>query len=153
MRLKEVLRMGLLDSITSMAGQFGGGGDKAKVTGGLMDALQQHPGGIGGVLSSFQQNGMGNQVQQWAGGQTQQASPEQIQQGLGGTGIIDNIAQRTGMSPEVVKMGLAAVIPLVIQHFVSSGHVTPQGQVNPTAAAPTPEEHGGMLSSILARLG
>jgi uncharacterized protein YidB (DUF937 family) len=140
--------MGILDSVTQMAGQFGGGGDHAKVAGGLMDEIQQQPGGVGGIFKSFQQNGMGGLVQQWAGGQTAPASPQQMEQGLGGTGMIDNIAARTGMSSGMVKMGLAVVVPMVIHHFVSSGHVTAQGE--PTGA-PAPES-GGLLQSVLSKL-
>lgn len=141
--------MGILDMVTSMAGQFGGGqgGDKAQVTGGLMDELQNRPGGIGGLLQSFQQNGMGGQVSQWAGGQTAPAEPQQIEQGLGGTGLIDSISQRTGVSPMIVKMGLAAAVPVLIHHFVSNGHVNEQGEQ--TGAQP---EMGGVLQSVLGRI-
>lgn len=138
--------MGILDMVESMAG--GGGGQQGQVAGGLVQELQQHPGGIGSIFQSFQQNGMGGQVQQWAGGQTQGATPEQMQQGLGGTGIIDRISQRTGLPTSAVQMGLAAAVPLVIHHFVSNGHVTADGQ--PTGAAQP--EMGGMLQSILGRM-
>ena len=140
--------MGILDSITGAASQLGGGAN-AQVAGGLMEALGQHPGGIGGLLQSFHQNGQGGAVQQWANGQTGGASPDQVEQGLGGTGLIDNIAGRTGLSPTVVKGALAVALPMVIHHFVSSGHVTAEGQ--PTGQ-PAPEQ-GGMLQSILSRLG
>lgn len=139
--------MGILDSITSMVS--GGGGENTKVAGGLLEAVQEHPGGIGGVLQSFQQNGMGGAVQQWAGGNTAGASPEQMQQGLGGTGLIDNVATRTGLSPMVVKGAMAMLVPIVIHHFVASGHVTPEGQMT---GQPAPES-GGMLQSVLSRLG
>ena len=85
---KEKPKMGILDSIESMAGQFGSGG-KTQAAGGLLDALRAHPGGVGGVMQAMQGNGMGGAVQQWAGGQTQPASPDQVEQGLGGTGLID----------------------------------------------------------------
>jgi uncharacterized protein YidB (DUF937 family) len=138
--------MGLLDSITSMVG--GAGGDQSKVAGGMMDAVQQHPGGIGGILQSFQQNGQGGAVQQWAGGNTEGASPDQVEQGLGGTGLIDSVAQRTGMSPTMVKGAMAVMLPMVIHHFVSSGHVTSEGQMT---GVPAPET-GGLLQSMLGRL-
>ncbi len=137
--------MGLLDMVESMAG---GTGDHAKVAGGLVQELQAQPGGVAGMFQSFQQNGMGGLVQQWAGGQTQPATPDQVQQGLGGTGIIDRISQRTGVSPGMVKAGLAVAVPLVIHHFVANGHVTPDGQ--PTGT-PAPET-GGMLQSILGKM-
>ena len=137
--------MGLLDMVESMAS---GGGDHAKVAGGLVQELQAQPGGVAGMFQSFQQNGMGGLVQQWAGGQTQAATPDQVQQGLGGTGIIDRISERTGVSPTMVKTGLAMALPLVIHHFVANGHVTPDGQ--PTGAPPP--ESGGMLQSILGKM-
>ncbi len=140
--------MGLMDMVTNAAQQFGGGGgDHAQVAGGLMEEVQQQ-GGIGSIFQSFQQNGMGGLVQQWAGGQTQPAAPDQIEQGLAGTGMIDNIAQRTGMSPGMVKMSLAVLVPIIIHHFVSNGHVTADGQSTGTP----PPETGGLLQSVLSRL-
>ncbi len=137
--------MGILDMVESMAG---GGGQNAKIAGGLVQELQQQPGGMGGILQSFQQNGMGGLVQQWAGGQTQPANPDQMEQGLGGTGIIDRIAQRTGVSPGMVKAGLAVAVPLVVHHLVSNGHVSQDGQ----ATGAPPPEPGGLLQSILGRM-
>jgi len=137
-----------MDMVESAAQQFGGGDQHAQVAGGLIQEIQQQPGGVGSIFQSFQQNGLGGLVQQWAGGQTSPAAPEQIEQGLGGTGMIDNIAQRTGMSPTVVKMGLAVLVPIVIHHFVSNGHVTPDGQ---STGAPPPEP-GGLLQSVLGKL-
>lgn len=142
--------MGIMDMVTSMAGQMGGGqaaSPNAQVTGGLMEELQSRPGGMGGLLQSFHQNGMGSQVQQWGQGQTTAADPNQIEQGLGGTGIIDNIAQKTGMSPTMVKMGLGAAVPVLIHHLISQGHVDEQGN-----SMGTQPEMGGMLQSVLGRI-
>ena len=94
--------MGILDAIEGLAAQDGG--TNAKVAGGLMQALEEHPGGLAGVISQFQQNGMGEHVQNWASGQQQTATPDQVQQGLGGTGFIDNVAAKAGVSPAVAKM-------------------------------------------------
>ena len=140
--------MGIMDMVTAMAQQAGGGGDKAQVTGGLLQELENRPGGIGGIFQAFQSNGLGGLVQQWAGGNTAPASQDQVEQGLGGTGIVESISQRLGMSPAIVKMGLAVAIPVIIHHFVANGHTTPTGE--PTGA-PAPEP-GGMLQSILGRI-
>jgi uncharacterized protein YidB (DUF937 family) len=140
--------MGFFDKIGSVAEQLGGAGVAAKVGGGLMQELENTPGGVSGVFQSFQQNGLGGLVQDWGKGQTQAASPDQIQQGLGDTGMIESVAQRTGMSPDVVKSGLAMLIPLVVHHCVSNGHVTPDG--TPTDAAPP--DSGNMLQSILGKI-
>ena len=44
--------MGLLDMVKSMAGG-GGAGEHAQVAGGLMEELQNQPGGVGGMLPVF----------------------------------------------------------------------------------------------------
>lgn len=140
--------MGFLDKITALTGQFGGGEDAAKVGGGLMQELENSPGGVSGIVQSFQQNGLGGLVQQWGSGQTQGVGPEQIEQGLGNSAIIQNVAERTGMSPDAVKSGLATLMPLVISHCVSNGHITADGA--PTGA-PLPDS-SSMLQSVLGKL-
>ena len=139
--------MGILDMLGQAAGQLGGG-EKSQVAGGVMDEIQSRPGGVSGIFSAFQNNGLGGLVQQWAGGQTTPASPDQVEQGLGGTGLIDSIANRIGMSPTMVKMALTFILPMLIHHYVQSGHVNPQGEQTGT---PAPES-GGVLQSILSRI-
>ena len=90
--------MGILDTIESMAGQSGQGGNNAQVAGGLMQALDEHPGGLQGVIQSMQQNGMSQHVQNWSTGAQQTATPEQIQQGVGNTGLIDSVAAKAAPS-------------------------------------------------------
>lgn len=139
--------MSFLDSVTNMAKGLSEGGDHAAVAGGLLE----HLGGAGGVASliqSMHQNGAGGLVQQWANGQTQPANPGAIEQAIGGSSLIDSIAQRTGMSPDTVKMSLATVLPLIVSHLTSNGHVTTDGQVTGT---PAPES-GSLLQSILGKL-
>lgn len=138
--------MGIMDTIQSLAGQAGDAshGDQAKVAGGFIQALTDHPGGIQGVLDSFRNNGMGEHVQQWASGQgadgqAATATPEQVQQGLGNTGLIEKTAEHAGVSPQVVQMALATVLPMVIQHFAPGGQATEQSGI------------GGMASQFLGK--
>jgi len=133
--------MGFLDAIEGAVQQQGqDGGTNAKVAGGLMQALDEHPGGLAGVLQSFQQNGMNEHVQNWASGEQQTATPEQIQQGTDGTGLIENVAAKAGVSPETAKMALAVILPMVISHFTQGGQ-----QDAPQSG------FGGMASQILGR--
>lgn len=138
--------MGLLDLVEQVAGGSANA-DHAKVAGGLLEEMQQHPGGLGGLLQSFQQNGQGGMVQQWSNGQTQPANPTAMEAGLQGTGIIDKIAQRTGLSPTVVKTGLAVTLPILIQHMTANKHISPLGEI--TGPQPEPRD---VLGSILRRL-
>ena len=134
--------MGIMDSLKEMAGQgmAQSGGTNAQVAGGLMQALDEHPGGLAGVLSSFEQNGMGQHVQNWATGAQTTATPDQVQQGLNGTGLIENVAAKAGISPEMAKAGLAIVLPMVISHFTQGGQ-----QQAPSSG------FGGMASQILGK--
>jgi uncharacterized protein YidB (DUF937 family) len=131
--------MGFLDEIGQLAGQSGEGGDHAKIAGGLMQALEQHPGGIQRVIDSFKQNGMEDQVNAMASGEQSTTTPEQVQQGLGGTGLIERTAQNAGVSPEVVQIAMATILPMVIRHFAPGGQAAPQGEV------------GGMAQQLLSR--
>jgi uncharacterized protein YidB (DUF937 family) len=131
----EVNAMGIMDMIQSLAGQTGAaaGTDQAKVAGGFIEALTQHPEGIQSVLDAFKNNGMAEHVNSWSAGQAATATPEQVQQGLGGTGLIEKTAEKAGVSPQVVQMALATILPMVIQHFAPNGQATPTSSMGSMA--------------------
>ena len=134
--------MGLLDSIEGMAQQaMSGNGQNQQVAGGLMQALDEHPGGLGGLIQNMQQNGMGDHVQNWANGSTPVASPGQVEQATQGTGLIENVAAKAGISPEMAKIGIAIALPMIVAHFSQNngGQMPQQG------------EFGGLASSILSK--
>lgn len=139
--------MGFENMVEGLASRAGGAGDHAKVVGALMSELQSRPGGFGELLQRFHQNGMGSQVQQWSNGQTQPANPPEVEKGLSGSGIVEAIAQKTGMQPSTIQSVLSTAIPVLVHHLVANGHVTPQGQ--PTGNAPSGE---GILQSVLSRI-
>ncbi len=112
--------MGLLDMVGALAGDAAQG-DNAKVMGGLISALESHPEGIQGVISSFAQNGLGDHAAAMANGEMPAVTPDQVQQGLSGTGLIEKTAENAGVSPEVVQVALTTVLPLVMAHFAQNG--------------------------------
>lgn len=135
--------MGFFDSIENLAAQELGGGanTNANVAGGLMQALEEHPGGLAGVMDQFNNNGMGEHVQNWASGAQAVATPGQIQQGLAGSGLIESVAAKAGVSPEVASMAMSTILPMVMSHFTNCGQ------------QPAPQSgYGGMASQILSRL-
>ncbi len=132
--------MGFLDSLESMAANTmeQSGNPQAKVAGGLMEALEQHPGGLGGLMNQMQQNGVDpNQV---AASGT--AAPGAVSQGLQGTGLIDMVAQKAGISPQMAEEGLAVVLPIVMSHFTQGGTSAPPSSGLAGMA-------GGLLSKFL----
>jgi uncharacterized protein YidB (DUF937 family) len=133
--------MGIMDMIQSLTGHTGAAArpDQAKVAGGFIEALTQHPAGIQGVLDAFKNNGMAEHVNSWTAGQAATATPEQVQKGLSGTGLIEKTAEKAGVSPQVVQIALVTVLPMVIHHFA------PNGQAAPTSSM------GSMAKQILSK--
>jgi uncharacterized protein YidB (DUF937 family) len=136
--------MSILNTVESMA-RGPAAPEHAQVGAALMDELQQR-GGIGSLIQNFQRNGMGSFIEQWSQGNTQ-PNPTTIENGTAGTGLIDSIAQRTGLSEGVVRGGLALIVPVLINHMVSNGHVTSTGE--PIGDQPEP---GSLLQSVLRRI-
>jgi uncharacterized protein YidB (DUF937 family) len=134
--------MSILDQIGAVAGQFGQDQppQQTGIAAALMQALQQHPGGIGGLLQNFRQNGMSEHVNQWASGQQTTATPQEVQQGLNGTGLVENTAQKAGVSHEVAAAAIAALLPALIRHFAPGGQPAPQTQL------------GGLAQQFLSRM-
>src|ERR1700753_1531135 len=74
--------MGLLDALTSIAG--GASPEHHGVADALSQVMQEHPGGMDGILNQLKQNGLGEQAQSWVSpGENKAISPDQVQQGLG----------------------------------------------------------------------
>lgn len=147
--------MGILDSIEGMAGQVMGGGqgqgqiqvpenasEQGRVAGSFLQTANEHPGGLGGIMDMFRNQGMNQHVDQWQTGQAQ-ATPEQVQTGLGG-GMLDQIAQRAGVSPTVAKVALAAALPMILSHMTQGGQQAPP--------APGSGGFGGLAGSLLSRI-
>jgi uncharacterized protein YidB (DUF937 family) len=137
--------MGLLDSIEGMAMQGQGGADGSPVAGGVLQAMEEHPGGLSGILDSFRNNGMSSQVQNWASGQQTTATPDEVQQGLGGSRFLENVAAKAHVSPEVAKIAVATVLPMVIAHFTHGGTQEP-----PTSGYAS--GFGGLASQLLGKI-
>lgn len=126
-------------------GQPGGGGQQGGMGGGgmlgaILGAVQSRPGGLGGLLSGFQQAGMGDQAASWVqDGPNQQVSPDQVQSALGG-GFVEQIASKLGVPPGMAAGAVAQYLPQIVDHL------TPGGQV--------PQDGGmGGLGGLLGRLG
>lgn len=117
--------MGILDSVVgALAGGQGGGSN------GLMDVVMQlinnQPGGLGGLVQSFQQGGLGEIVNSWVStGQNLPVSAEQLQSVLGG-GALQDIAAKLGVSPEQAAGSLADLLPQVVDQLTPNGQL-PEG--------------------------
>src|SRR5215470_1711750 len=130
--------MGLLDSL--LGGLMGGGAQQQGQSPLVQAALQliQQNGGLPGIISKFQNGGMGAQVGSWVGtGANMPISGGQLQEILG-SGSIGQIAQQLGLSHGDASSGLAQALPQIIDKL------TPTGQV--------PADHSDMLAQALQAL-
>ena len=130
--------MGFLDSLESMASTAmeQSGNPSAKVAGGLMQALEEHPGGLQGVMNTMQQNGVDPQAV--AAGQVPEG--DQLVQSLEGSGLIESVAEKAGVSPQVAQELMSTVLPMVMAHFTQGG-----------TQAPPASGLSGMAGSLLSK--
>jgi uncharacterized protein YidB (DUF937 family) len=131
--------MGLLDNLESMAvSKVAGSNPEAA---GVLEMIQNHPGGINGLVESFHANGMSGLIASWTGtGANQPITAAQIQQVLGSEKV-QAYAQKLGVSPETASATLAQLLPTVID------------KLSPNGAVP---DHSNLLQmgeSILSSLG
>jgi len=109
----ELHPMGMFDGI------LGGviGAEMATVVNGM---IERH-GGLQGVISQFQANGLGPTVQSWVGtGANQPITPAQVHQGLGPE-TINALAAKLGIPPDQLAAKLSEVLPQSIDHLTPGG--------------------------------
>jgi uncharacterized protein YidB (DUF937 family) len=109
--------MGLLDGLL-------GGAVGATVITALNSLIQQH-GGVQGVVSQLEQQGLGNTVRSWVGtGANQPISADQIHQVFGGA--ITAMAAKMGMTPQELAAKVSQHLPAAIDHLTPGGTIPTQ---------------------------
>lgn len=102
-------------------GVLGGlvGGEMASVVNGL---IEQH-GGLQGIISHLQSQGLGDTVRSWVGtGPNQPISAAQITQAFG-SDKIRNLAAEAGIDPQVLAEKLSQLLPKSIDGLTPGGSV------------------------------
>ncbi len=118
---------GALEGAANSQNAPAGGPAGAVVVSQIISLIQSHPGGLGGLLQSFQQGGLGHLFQSWvATGQNLPVTPDQLRNTLGADWI-SRITQATGLPQNQVESNLSALLPQIIDHLTPNGQM-PQGQ-------------------------
>jgi uncharacterized protein YidB (DUF937 family) len=126
--------MSLFDQIgRALGGAVGGsGGDSSSaLVGHLLETLGKggQQDGLAGLVQSFQTNGLGKIAESWVGtGENLPVSQTQITQVLG-QGVIQRVAQATGMSPETLSAKLTEVLPMVVDKLTPDGKMPDSGML------------------------
>ena len=120
--------MSLLDLAGQLMGGQGGGNQNALSA--VMAMVSNHPGGLPGLISAFEQGGMGGAVNSWIspGTPNQPVSGQQVQNVLGNNQIQD-VASKLGVPPEAASGVIAQMLPGIIDHLTPGGQV-PAGNSN-----------------------
>ena len=129
--------MGLLDELagSAMSGMLGNSTNP--LVHGAMEMIQNQPGGLAGLVQSFEQKGMGGVVSSWVGtGQNLPVSGDQITSVLG-SDALKNLAAKAGISPDQAGSQLATLLPGIIDKLTPNGHVG---------------DAGGLLSAAMSML-
>ena len=129
--------MGLLDGILGSLG----GGDSGNAVSAITNLINSQPGGLGGLVSSFEQGGLGEVAKSWVStGANMPISADQISAVMGSAPVAE-FAQKLGIDPQMASGVLAQVLPQVVDPL------TPNGQV-PTGGLGA---IGDMLGGLLKR--
>ena len=133
--------MGLLDSV--IGNLLGGAGGGTSPMGGVLSNLlgggQQGggsmaqggtSGGLGGLMSQFEQAGLGHVAQSWVGnGANQPVSPEQLQ-GVFGQQQVQGMASQAGMQPNDFLSQLSQHLPNAVNGMTPNGRLPDEGTMS-----------------------
>ena len=137
--------MGLFDSLEQAAGfggqdpaGQGGGGSNPAAMGAVAQMLQGQPGGIGGLLQTFEGAGLAGVAQSWLGGGANQAvTPDQVQGALG-PDAVGQVAGQLGVLHEKAAGHIARFLPMIMDHLSPGGQAPAGGG-------------GGELQNLISR--
>jgi uncharacterized protein YidB (DUF937 family) len=91
--------------------------------------IQNHPGGISGLVEAFHTNGLGGLINSWIStGQNQPVGAVQIQQVLG-SAPVQALAQKLGVSPEQASSTLSQLLPTVMDKLSPNGSLPDQSNL------------------------
>ena len=117
---------------------MGGGSPMQSILMGLLGGGQQGGGmqssptggGLQGLLSSFQQAGLGHIAQSWVGnGPNQPVSPDQLQS-VFGQHRVQSMASQAGMAPQDFLSQLSQHLPAAVDGMTPNGTVPNEATVS-----------------------
>jgi uncharacterized protein YidB (DUF937 family) len=105
--------MGMFDGV--IGGMVGAG--MMSVVSGI---IEKH-GGVQGLVSQFEKNGLGQTIQSWVGtGPNQPISAEAVHQALGPE-LLQQLAAKSGLSIQELTQKLAQVLPQAVDTMTPGG--------------------------------
>jgi uncharacterized protein YidB (DUF937 family) len=107
--------MGMLDGL--LGGIVGAG--MVSVVNGI---IEKH-GGLQGVVSEFEKNGLGATVKSWVGnGPNQSISPDEVHKALG-PDLLQQLSEKSGLSVPDLVQRLSQVLPEAVDKLTPTGGI------------------------------
>jgi uncharacterized protein YidB (DUF937 family) len=121
--------MGLLDNLENEALGNVLGSSSNPLASGILQMIQNQPGGLQGLVQSFHDKGMGGLVSSWIStGPNPPISSDQIQQVLG-SDQVKALAAKAGISPDVAGAAIAQLLPGLVDKLTPNGSVPDHSNV------------------------
>ena len=109
--------MGLLDGVL-------GGVVGAELTSVVTQLIQKH-GGVQGIVTQLEQQGLGSTVKSWVGtGPNQPISPDQVHQAFG-PNVLNELAAKVGLNGQDLAAKLSQILPQIIDKMTPNGTIPP----------------------------
>src|SRR5579864_1016034 len=110
--------MGLFDGVL-------GGVVGAEMASVVNQLIEKH-GGVQGIVTQLEQQGLGSTVKSWIGtGPNQPISATQVHQAFGPS-VLSELAAKTGLNPQDLAQKLSQVLPQVVDKLTPAGTVPPR---------------------------
>jgi uncharacterized protein YidB (DUF937 family) len=107
--------MGMLDGL--LGGLVGAG-----MVSVVNNIIEKH-GGLQGVVSEFEKNGLSATVKSWVGtGPNQPISPDEVHKALG-PDLLKQLSEKSGLSMEDLTQKLAQVLPQAVDKLTPNGAI------------------------------
>ena len=121
--------MGLLYNLENQAVSKLLGGSSNSLATGLLQMIQNQPGGLQGLVQSFHDKGLGAVASSWVGtGQNLPIAADQIHQVLG-SDQVKALAAKAGISPDVAGSAIAQLLPGIVDKLTPNGQVPAHNNV------------------------
>jgi uncharacterized protein YidB (DUF937 family) len=121
--------MGLLDNLENQALGNMLGGSSNPLAAGILQMIQNQPGGLQGLVQSFHDKGMGGLVSSWVGsGANSPITADQVHQVLG-SDQVKALAAKAGINPDTASGAIAQILPGLVDKLTPNGSVPDHNNV------------------------
>src|SRR5215471_10292768 len=119
--------MSLLDNLESQVISKVLGGTSNPLATGILQMIQNQPGGLQGLVQSFHDKGLGEIASSWVStGQNLPVSADQVHQVLG-SDQVKELEAKAGISPDIAGGAIAQLLPDVVDRLTPNGQIPAHG--------------------------